>query len=181
MDFRKQLPLNFHCPHARSWNFLFFFFSVTVRKTNGSSYLQFAPQVEEVGGRPGARRISGGVAILPKGVVQSFRHEAFGEPGRANSASMMEGSGAGIGRLDCYEDMFKEITRKLYGDDPDHRSKNPIFPGQINPLNSKKKKYIIGQKKRMVLTISDLPKSDSLECAKRVRDVGDVQDGRGHR
>ncbi|XP_058805656.1 zinc finger protein 865-like isoform X2 [Phymastichus coffea] len=34
----------------------------------------------------------------------------------------MESSGAGIGRLDCYEDMFKEITRKLYGDDPDHRS-----------------------------------------------------------
>lgn len=35
----------------------------------------------------------------------------------------MEGSGTGISRLDCYEDMFKEITRKLYGEDPDHRSK----------------------------------------------------------
>lgn len=35
----------------------------------------------------------------------------------------MEGSGVGIGRIDCYEDMFKEITRKLYGEDPDHRSK----------------------------------------------------------
>lgn len=35
---------------------------------------------------------------------------------------MMEGSGTGISRLDCYEDMFKEITRKLYGEDPDHRS-----------------------------------------------------------
>jgi hypothetical protein len=35
----------------------------------------------------------------------------------------MEASGTGIGRLDCYEDMFKEITRKLYGEDPDHRSK----------------------------------------------------------
>lgn len=35
----------------------------------------------------------------------------------------MESSAIGIGRLDCYEDMFKEITRKLYGDDPDHRSK----------------------------------------------------------
>ncbi|XP_043582915.1 uncharacterized protein LOC122567859 isoform X3 [Bombus pyrosoma] len=34
----------------------------------------------------------------------------------------MEGSGAGISRLDCYEDMFKEITRKLYGEDPDHRT-----------------------------------------------------------
>ena len=34
----------------------------------------------------------------------------------------MEAGGAGIGRLDCYEDMFKEITRKLYGEDPDHRS-----------------------------------------------------------
>ncbi|XP_076284239.1 zinc finger transcriptional factor charlatan isoform X2 [Lasioglossum baleicum] len=34
----------------------------------------------------------------------------------------MEGSGTGISRLDCYEDMFKEITRKLYGEDPDHRS-----------------------------------------------------------
>ncbi|XP_016840807.1 ecdysone-induced protein 74EF isoform X2 [Nasonia vitripennis] len=34
----------------------------------------------------------------------------------------MEASGAGIGRLDCYEDMFKEITRKLYGEDPDHRT-----------------------------------------------------------
>ncbi|XP_014482609.1 PREDICTED: uncharacterized protein LOC106748520 isoform X1 [Dinoponera quadriceps] len=31
----------------------------------------------------------------------------------------MEG---GISRLDCYEDMFKEITRKLYGEDPDHRT-----------------------------------------------------------
>lgn len=36
----------------------------------------------------------------------------------------MEGSGAGISRLDCYEDMFKEITRKLYGEDPDHRTSN---------------------------------------------------------
>ncbi|KAJ8670471.1 hypothetical protein QAD02_001730 [Eretmocerus hayati] len=36
----------------------------------------------------------------------------------------MESSGTGIGRLDCYEDMFKEITRKLYGDDPDHRTSN---------------------------------------------------------
>ncbi|XP_076165275.1 zinc finger transcriptional factor charlatan isoform X2 [Ptiloglossa arizonensis] len=34
----------------------------------------------------------------------------------------MEGSGTGISRLDCYEDMFKEITRKLYGEDPDHRT-----------------------------------------------------------
>ncbi|XP_011502647.1 PREDICTED: zinc finger protein 865 [Ceratosolen solmsi marchali] len=34
----------------------------------------------------------------------------------------METSGTGIGRLDCYEDMFKEITRKLYGEDPDHRT-----------------------------------------------------------
>ncbi|EFN66126.1 Protein charlatan [Camponotus floridanus] len=34
----------------------------------------------------------------------------------------MEGSGTGIGRLDSYEDMFKEITRKLYGEDPDHRT-----------------------------------------------------------
>ncbi|KAK0161174.1 hypothetical protein PV327_009673 [Microctonus hyperodae] len=34
----------------------------------------------------------------------------------------MESSAIGIGRLDCYEDMFKEITRKLYGDDPDHRT-----------------------------------------------------------
>lgn len=34
----------------------------------------------------------------------------------------MDGIGAGIGRLDNYEDMFKEITRKLYGEDPDHRS-----------------------------------------------------------
>ncbi|XP_012267336.2 protein charlatan isoform X2 [Athalia rosae] len=34
----------------------------------------------------------------------------------------MEGSGVGIGRIDCYEDMFKEITRKLYGEDPDHRT-----------------------------------------------------------
>ncbi|XP_015514211.2 protein charlatan isoform X1 [Neodiprion lecontei] len=38
----------------------------------------------------------------------------------------MEGSGVGIGRIDCYEDMFKEITRKLYGEDPDHRSKKII-------------------------------------------------------
>lgn len=36
----------------------------------------------------------------------------------------MENGTTSIGRLDCYEDMFKEITRKLYGDDPDHRSKN---------------------------------------------------------
>lgn len=28
----------------------------------------------------------------------------------------MEGSGTGISRLDCYEDMFKEISRKLYGE-----------------------------------------------------------------
>ncbi|XP_066591014.1 zinc finger protein Xfin isoform X2 [Prorops nasuta] len=35
---------------------------------------------------------------------------------------MMEGSGTGVSRLDCYEDMFKEITRKLYGEDPDHRT-----------------------------------------------------------
>ncbi|CAD6208192.1 GSCOCG00010445001-RA-CDS [Cotesia congregata] len=34
----------------------------------------------------------------------------------------MESGAIGIGRLDCYEDMFKEITRKLYGDDPDHRT-----------------------------------------------------------
>ncbi|KAI4489879.1 hypothetical protein M0804_004061 [Polistes exclamans] len=34
----------------------------------------------------------------------------------------MEGSGTGVGRIDTYEDMFKEITRKLYGDDPDHRT-----------------------------------------------------------
>ncbi|XP_063982144.1 uncharacterized protein Chn [Diachasmimorpha longicaudata] len=34
----------------------------------------------------------------------------------------MESGTTGIGRLDCYEDMFKEITRKLYGDDPDHRT-----------------------------------------------------------
>lgn len=39
----------------------------------------------------------------------------------------MEGSGTGIGRLDCYEDMFKEITRKLYGEDPDHRSKLKFY------------------------------------------------------
>lgn len=36
----------------------------------------------------------------------------------------MESNAPGISsRLDCYEDMFKEITRKLYGEDPDHRSK----------------------------------------------------------
>lgn len=39
----------------------------------------------------------------------------------------MEGSGTGISRLDCYEDMFKEITRKLYGEDPDHRSKLSVY------------------------------------------------------
>lgn len=45
----------------------------------------------------------------------------------------MEGSGAGIGRLDTYEDMFKEITRKLYGEDPDHRSKeNSLQKGVEN-------------------------------------------------
>lgn len=35
----------------------------------------------------------------------------------------MDASGGGIGRIDCYEDMFKEITKKLYGEDLDHRSK----------------------------------------------------------
>lgn len=38
----------------------------------------------------------------------------------------MEGSGT-VSRLDCYEDMFKEITRKLYGEDPDHRSTSNNF------------------------------------------------------
>jgi hypothetical protein len=48
----------------------------------------------------------------------------------------MEGNGSGIGRLDCYEDMFKEITRKLYGEDPDHRSKLKISRFTIVIINS---------------------------------------------
>jgi len=47
----------------------------------------------------------------------------------------MEGNGSGIGRLDCYEDMFKEITRKLYGEDPDHRSKLKISRFTIAIIN----------------------------------------------
>jgi len=49
----------------------------------------------------------------------------------------MEGSGTGIGRLDSYEDMFKEITRKLYGEDPDHRSKLKFLKKFKNKLKIK--------------------------------------------
>ena len=39
----------------------------------------------------------------------------------------MDTTQAGLGRLDCYEDMFKEITRKLYGEDPDQRSEFSFY------------------------------------------------------
>ena len=95
----------------------------------------------------------------------------------------MEASGAGIGRLDCYEDMFKEITRKLYGDDPDHRSKPfmTIHSRCETPTLYQEIYYSLSFSTLIYLIIFFYVPMNSLQCTKRIRDICDVQNWRRYR